>query len=105
MHWYLHRQQTFLGRILNRIARAKCQHEFRYRDMHKTGILQPPDPKPGASREELEKWGSEVVCGNHPWHTERISWTCCKCGKEFRRHCGLDVLKHGRCIGDQPRNE
>lgn len=47
---------------------------------------------------ELHKWGEEVVCGKHPWHTERVTWSCHKCGKEFRAHCGLDVLQHGTPI-------
>ncbi len=86
MHW------------LRRLFRPACRHEFRYSDLMLTGIPKPPDPRRGASREELEKWGDEVVCGKHPWHTERVSWKCHKCGKEFRAHCGLDVLKHGTPI-------
>jgi len=27
---------------------------------------------------------------------ERVEWPCCKCGKIFRAHCGLDITpKHG----------
>lgn len=28
-----------------------------------------------------------------------VKWSCCKCGKEFHAECGLDILEHGKCIG------
>lgn len=80
------------------LCRTVCAHEFRYADLRLTGIPVPPTPARGASMAELNKWGDEVICGKHPSHTERVSWSCHKCGKEFRAHCGLDVLKHGTPI-------
>ena len=28
-----------------------------------------------------------------------VKWKCCKCGKLFVEHCGLDILKNGKCTG------
>lgn len=28
-----------------------------------------------------------------------VKWACYKCGKEFEAENGLDILKHGKCIG------
>lgn len=28
-----------------------------------------------------------------------VKWKCCKCDKLFVEHCGLDILKHGKCTG------
>lgn len=75
-----------------------CRHEFRYSDLRLTGIPEPTQPGPGATQEEWRHWGDQVIGGNHPWHTERVSWRCRKCGKEFRAHCGLDVLQHGTAV-------
>lgn len=85
---------------LRRLFRPACRHEFHYSDLKLTGIPKPPDPRRGCPKAELDRWGDEVVCGRHPWHAERVSWTCRKCGKEFRAHCGLYVLHHGTPIKD-----
>ncbi len=53
--------------------------------------------------EELWRWGDEVVCGNHPWHTERERWPCARCEREFRAHCGLDILRHGEVLPRRSR--
>lgn len=29
-----------------------------------------------------------------------VKWACCKCGKDFEAESGLEVLKHGKCIGE-----
>lgn len=29
-----------------------------------------------------------------------VRWPCCKCGKEFKAKSGLEILKHGKCIGE-----
>lgn len=29
-----------------------------------------------------------------------VKWPCDKCGKMFEAECGLDILHHGKCIGD-----
>ncbi len=90
-------------------ARA-CRHEFRLGDQSLTGIPIPEQPPRGASWKDCQKWADEVICGNHPSHTQRVQWPCCKCGKVFFGHCGLDVLsKHGHIaspnIADEPRRE
>lgn len=78
---------------LSRLFRRQvCRHEFRNEDLALTGIPKPPDPAPGATREELDRWGDEVIGGKHPWHTERVRWPCAKCGTVFLAHCGLDIL-------------
>lgn len=28
-----------------------------------------------------------------------VKWMCCKCQKIFVAHCGLDILKFGKCTG------
>lgn len=85
--------------VWERLFPAKCQHEFHLADLNLTGIPEPQMPRPLASREDWERWGNEVICGQHPWHTERVSWCCRLCGEEFRAHCGLDILQHGKVVG------
>lgn len=29
-----------------------------------------------------------------------VKWPCYKCSKEFEAENGLDILKHGKCIGE-----
>ena len=55
--------------VFNFFKRKKCSHLF-----------DPPDMQ---SRDEN---------GN-------VKWKCCKCDKVFVEHCGLDILKHGKCTG------
>jgi hypothetical protein len=73
---------------------SACRHEFRYSDLKRTGIPVPPMP---ADFEGAMEWHRKAH--SHPSHSERVSWKCSKCGKEFRAHCGLDVLHHGTPIG------
>lgn len=71
-----------------------CKHEFELKDLKKTGIQEPEPPAKSASFDEHCKWHKSLYEG--PWYTERVEWPCCKCGKVFRAHCGLDISpKHG----------
>lgn len=76
--------------LLQFFRRPTCRHEFRYSDLKLTGIAVPPMPK---DYEGAMQWYRNQY--SHPSHSERVSWLCRKCGKEFRAHCGLDVLRHG----------
>ena len=89
--------------MIRRISRwlfaRTCHHRFRYEELALTGIEQPPNPGAGASWSECLRWADQVIGGNHPSQTHRVRWTCCKCGKVFFAHCGLDILaKHGRMV-------
>lgn len=87
----------WLSRWVVRARAHMCRHEFHYEDLALIGIPVPPMPPRGAPWKECLKWADQTVGGNHPSHTQRVRWTCCKCGKVFFAHCGLDVLaKHGR---------
>jgi hypothetical protein len=79
---------------LRNLFRATCSHEFMLRDLRHTGIPEPERPPNGAGYDAHLKWHQEIY--THPSYAERVEWTCCKCGKVFRAHCGLDISpKHG----------
>lgn len=80
-------------RWLLQLCRPTCRHEFRYSDLKLTGI--PATPIPTDFEGAMEWHRNEY---RHPSFSERVSWRCHKCGKEFRAHCGLDVLQHGTPI-------
>ena len=87
-----------VGDILRRVHAAffgvVCRHEFDLTDLHQTGIKEPERPADGASFDAHMKWHQSLYTG--PWYTERVEWSCAKCGKVFRAHCGLDISpKHG----------
>ncbi len=69
---------------------SRCSHEFRNADLKLTGIPVPPMPN---DYDGAMEWYRNQF--QHPSHSERVSWRCHKCDKEFRAHCGLDVLRHG----------
>lgn len=83
-----------LPKLFTRIRQWFCRHRFHLDDMKDTNIPPPDKPHENAG---LVAWHSYYAnLPVHPSHTERISWCCQKCGKEFRAHCGLDVLsQHG----------
>lgn len=81
--------------LLKFFCRAVCRHEFPYSTLKLTRIPAPPMPKDYAGAME---WYRNQY--SHPSFSERVSWTCRKCGKEFRAHCGLDILPHGTPIKD-----
>lgn len=60
---------TLLAFVFSFFHRTKCSHLF--------------DPLDMQSRDED---------GN-------VKWECCKCHQLFIEHCGLDILKHGKCTG------
>lgn len=76
------------------LFKTVCRHEFDLNDLRKTGIQEPERPPNGAGVDAHIKWHQSLYTG--PWYTERVEWPCCKCGKVFRAHCGLDISpEHG----------
>lgn len=57
---------------MNKIRQLLCRHLFDYADM-----------KRNPEKEDTD---------------ERIEWRCWKCGKVFKRQCGLEVLFHGEVL-------
>lgn len=58
-----------------------------------TGIPAPEAPNERSTYSHAMNYFMELH--RHPSQAERVQWACCKCGKSFRAHCGLDILKHG----------
>lgn len=87
-------------RLLIEMVRVKtCRHQFQTKDLKRTDIPIPTKPSRGASWKDCQKWADEAICGNHPSHTHRVEWPCCKCNTLFYGHCGLDILsKYGKHI-------
>lgn len=82
---------------LDWLLKKACRHEFNLADLKRTGIKEPERPENGAGYDAHMKWHQSLYTG--PWYTERVEWPCCKCGKVFRAHCGLDITpKHGFII-------
>lgn len=83
-----------LNKLINLFLRkVVCQHEFMIKDLKLTGI--PDLPPPTTNDYGLwQKYFEEVY--THESHTKRVSWPCCKCGKVFYAHCGLDIDKYGK---------
>jgi hypothetical protein len=83
-----------LWRWVRGFRMAICRHEFRLSDLTDTNIAQPAKPPEGSG---YYAW-LDYYCGlsAHPANSERVKWACCKCGKEYRAHCGLDILNHGK---------
>lgn len=84
-------------------ASATCRHEFRIADLTDTDIAQPATPPEGSG---YYAW-LDYYCGlsAHPANSERVKWACCKCGKEYRAHCGLDILNHGKIASPNGHDE
>lgn len=70
-----------------------CRHDFKLSDLEQTKIPEPVLAR-DASFDDAMKF--EAVRWQHPSHTERVAWPCYRCGKEFRAHCGLDILSRYR---------
>lgn len=83
-----------LGWLPRPVVRFLCRHEFRLTDLTETGIAQPEKPSRSARFSEWLDYYARL--SSHPANSERVSWACCKCGKEYRAYCGLDVLSRAR---------
>jgi hypothetical protein len=84
----------WLSRLVVRFRAHICRHEFRLADLTETGIAQPEKPAGSARYSEWLDYYARL--SSHPANSERVTWACCKCGKEYRAHCGLDVLSRSR---------
>lgn len=75
-----------------------CRHQFKLQYLKLTGIE--PLPQPGKrDYKAWDKWHTQRL--THESETRRVSWSCCKCGKVFYAHCGLDISpKHGPIVAD-----
>jgi hypothetical protein len=74
--------------IIERIKQALCRHRFAIEDLHKTGILEQPEPLKSDWKAWNAWWANRY---DDPAHTKRVAWPCDKCGKMFYAHCGLDI--------------
>lgn len=76
-----------------------CRHNFRLQDLELTGIE--PLPRPTSKDyKDWERWWSSV--DTHESHTKRVLWPCCKCGKVFYAHYGLEISpSHGPIVPDK----
>lgn len=87
---------TFAG-IQRSLRESFCSHQFRLDDLQLTRIPVPPPPPTDASIKEHFEYLESLP--GHLSHTERVSWRCAKCNREFRAHCGLDVSpRHGPLV-------
>lgn len=87
---------AFMLRFVRRLRLVVCRHEFRLAELTYTGILQPAKPAINAG---YAAWLDYYLgLSEHPANSQRVSWPCAKCGKEFRAHCGLDILSRGKMI-------
>lgn len=83
-----------MKRALRVIHQRTCSHEFILSDLTLTGIQQPEKPSPNSAYYVWLDYYARL--SSHPANSERVLWTCCKCKKEYRAHCGLDILSHGK---------
>ncbi len=84
----------WLSRLVVGFRAHICRHEFRLSDLTETGIALPEKPPQNSGYYIWLDYYTKLSV--HPANSERVSWTCCKCGKEYRAHCGLDVLSRSR---------
>lgn len=91
---------SWLKKIRIWLRQGTCRHEFRMGEQQLTGIPKPPEPAKNASYDVWLKYLSAL--NKSDWHLKRIRWPCCKCGKVFHAHCGLDIIKHGKIQKRQP---
>jgi hypothetical protein len=57
-------------------------------DLEQTGISELERPQTRGF-DEWEQYFKELY--EHDSVTKRVKWPCCKCGKVFYAHCGLDI--------------
>lgn len=73
-----------------------CKHEFKLKDLKKTGIPPLEEPETKGYDEWIEYY-SKV--DDHDSVTKRVEWKCHKCEKVFYAHCGLDITPtHGYVV-------
>jgi hypothetical protein len=73
--------------------RVTCLHEFDLDDLRRTGIPEPEMPTGTSYKEMCEYFHNRY---EHESVTKRVAWPCCKCGKIFYAHCGLDIYSYGK---------
>lgn len=90
-------ENGLLKRLVRRVRRYFCRHQFRLCDLKQTGI---PIPDPPHEKERYDVHMAYFQSlPKHPSHTMRVRWPCRKCGKVFHAHCGLDISpEHGPII-------
>lgn len=81
-----------LNELLGILKNKTCKHEFDLVDLKQTGI--PEHDRPSVNDYKgWVKWYADYYDSDHV--QKRVAWPCCKCGKMFYAHCGLDIYKHG----------
>jgi hypothetical protein len=80
--------RSWLNEKLKTRRQKRCNHAFDLGDLKQTGI-EPPTIHKDATLQEKIRFNQNL--SKHPSHTERVIWPCCKCGKVFYAHCGLDI--------------
>jgi len=73
--------------------RVTCLHEFDLNDLRKTETPKPAKPEKNYYK-AWEKYHMDFYTSDYV--RKAVMWPCCKCGKIFYAHCGLDIYSYGK---------
>lgn len=91
---------NFIEKIKRYFTVKVCSHEFLYKDLKATGILEPDKPKSNDYK-EWQNYYFNVYDMNSVFIKKRIQWTCHKCNETFYGPYGLAILSDtkGKVVG------